>query len=148
MGLKLTTKARPFAPDVDLPTTVGRIPNRDVEALSKADVSPVLCDVELAGIDEKQRYYSTETTTSGKGKNTQIQNSGIIIRYLAAVRKHCKSIEGLEEFGIKTGRDLTEYRAPKGEHRHPVIDEIIQEIFLYATGGHIDSNSEEMTEKE
>lgn len=148
MGLRLTTKARPFAPDVMLPTDEGMVSNRDAEALDKMDVKQVLANITMASIQEKQKYYATVTTTTGRGKNATITNNGMEIRYAAAVREHGGDITGLEDFGITTGRALVSYKAPKGEHRHPVIDEIIQEIFLKVTGGHIDDDGLEMPEKE
>ena len=153
MKLRLTTKRRSFFPDVILPVVdddgaVRSIPNRDAEKMAEAGIAQIECDVEMASIEQKQKYFSAITTVS-KGKKAGAVSSETTIRYSAAVRKHCRTIRGLEDMGITTGDQLVNFKPAPGEDLHPVIGEIIQEVFLKATGAHVDDDDDgELSESE
>lgn len=128
MAIKLTTFNRSFIPDVLFPTEEGTVVSNRL--LPSED--QVLCSVTLASIGQKTEYLGTYTT--GHRTVEREVKQFTVLQYEACVKKHVKSIKGLEEFGIKDGRTLCSHEPTKE------LNEIIQECFFKVNGIHEDDN--------
>lgn len=122
MKFRLPTGTRKFIPNVELESesTGEMVNNRDLPVGEK-----VVCEITLASESQKAKYTIGYSEVD---KKTKAVKSFSELKYEQAVKKHCESITGLEENGIKNGADLVAYGA------NPVINEIIVQIFSAVIG--------------
>jgi len=119
---RLPTGTRKFVPDVELESdSTGEVMNnRDLPIGERVE-----CEITLASESQKAKYTIGYSEVD---KTTKATKSYSELKYEVCVKKHCTSITGLEENGIKTGADLVKYGA------NPVINEIIAQIFAVVIG--------------
>ena len=129
--IKLVQADRTFLPDVEFPTDKGMMNNRDMD-----DSDQVKAEITLASIGQKSKYIGTYSTTDKKKKGES--KSFVDFNYSACLMRHCDKITGLEEYKVTNGIDI--FTAAKN---YPVMNDIIQDIFLKINGVHPDDDSED-----
>lgn len=131
MKLLLESKNRLYIPSVDLIVEVDGVEkelnNRDVDASVQ-----IQARVTLATAGQKQKYLSSknimkiEKGKKKKDKESQEIETSTKWDYDGAVIKHVEEITGLEELGIKTGKDLVEKQT-----LNPVLPHLVQDLTFY-----------------
>ena len=139
MAIKLTTISRDFVPNVSFPTEEGNtVFNRELPPDEQ-----VSCQLSLATIGQKTEYLGSYTVGNRNELISGTAKQFTVLQYEKCVRKHCKTVKGLEAFGITNGRTLVAHEPT------PELNEIIQEIFFKVNGIHADDllpDEEELTD--
>jgi len=134
MGL-LLSGAEPFIPDVwltfkdDDTGEVTRCNNRDVPTKGPKGSKQIKAELTLATAGEKSEYLDRVNETDIHTQKITVKD---VLNFNKACAEKCHYLEGLEDFGIKTGADLVKHAA------RAELNEIIVEIFHKVCGTHTD----------
>ena len=116
--IKLATLNTSFVPNVEFDTEEGKINNRELPKNEQ-----VSCKVTLATIGQKQEYLSSYSVVAGD--EIRQYNTANLEK---AVKKHCKNITNLDDYGIIDGKSLINSKYASQ------LDDLIREIAFYVLG--------------
>lgn len=119
MKIKLTSFNALYTPDIKVKLEDDSVVNnKDLPVNDRIET-----EITLASISQKSKYISLHTY-SGSEESKSVSN----FNYSCCIETHVIKITGLEEYGIKTGKDLIAH-APTIE-----LNELIQDLFMKING--------------
>lgn len=117
--LKLLQPETLVVPDIELPLEDGTTV-KNVDQIT----DQITAKIKYATIAEKMRYVHEYTVRTSEG---EVKRTNIDI--VACIKEKVIDIFGLEEYGIKTGKDLAAYEPP-----NKVLNELMFWLFNKANG--------------